>query len=151
MSNNNCDKSSANEWIFLICTNERFSVVGYFFIWNIRWLQRVCHRFSLFVNIYKILAMFWLTMIEEQQMGSQTLEILRQGVWASLTGGWFYDPHQDVFCNTFHLYIWLFLLCLPFTIYVVSYSSYHQLFSNSGSIYSIFHLRNTCGIFTVYW
>ncbi|XP_064214797.1 pecanex-like protein 1 isoform X2 [Tribolium castaneum] len=57
-------------------------------------------------------------MIEEQQMGSQTLEILRQGVWASLTGGWFFDPHQDVFCNTFHLYIWLFLLCLPFTIYV---------------------------------
>lgn len=53
-------------------------------------------------------------------MGSQTLEILRQGVWASLTGGWFYDPHQDIFCNTFHLYIWLFLLCLPFTIYLVS-------------------------------
>jgi uncharacterized metal-binding protein len=52
-------------------------------------------------------------------MGSQTLEILRQGVWASLTGGWFYDPHLDVFSNTFHLYIWLFLLCLPFTIYLV--------------------------------
>lgn len=51
-------------------------------------------------------------------MGSQTLDILRQGVWASLTGGWFYDPHLDVFCNTFHLYIWLFLLCLPFSIYV---------------------------------
>ncbi|CAG9819558.1 unnamed protein product [Phaedon cochleariae] len=57
-------------------------------------------------------------MLEDQQMGSQTLEILRQGVWASLTGGWFYDPHQDVFCNTFHLYIWLFLLCLPFTLHV---------------------------------
>lgn len=53
-------------------------------------------------------------------MGSQTLEILRQGVWASLTGGWFYDPHQDVFCNTFHLYIWLLLLCLPLTVYIVS-------------------------------
>lgn len=52
-------------------------------------------------------------------MGSQTLEILRQGVWASLTGGWFYDPHLDAFSNTFHLYIWLFLLCLPFTIYLV--------------------------------
>lgn len=59
-------------------------------------------------------------MLDDHQMGSQTLEILRQGVWASLTGGWFYDPHQDVFCNTLHLYIWLFLLCLPFTIYVVS-------------------------------
>uniref|UniRef100_A0A1B6E3I5 Pecanex-like protein n=1 Tax=Clastoptera arizonana TaxID=38151 RepID=A0A1B6E3I5_9HEMI len=51
-------------------------------------------------------------------MGSQLLEILRQGVWASLTGGWFYDPHHDMFHNTFHLYLWLFLLCLPFTIYV---------------------------------
>ncbi|XP_072945543.1 pecanex-like protein 1 isoform X2 [Epargyreus clarus] len=51
-------------------------------------------------------------------MGSQTLEILRQGVWASLTGGWFYDPHQNLFCNTVHLYIWLFLLCLPFSIYL---------------------------------
>ncbi|GJQ81500.1 putative C-terminus pecanex protein [Trypoxylus dichotomus] len=57
-------------------------------------------------------------MLEDQQMGSQALEILRQGMWASLTGGWFYDPHQDVFCNTFHLYLWLFLLCLPFSIYV---------------------------------
>ncbi|XP_055855504.1 protein pecanex [Episyrphus balteatus] len=51
-------------------------------------------------------------------MGSQTLEILRQGVWASLTGGWFYDPHQDVFCNTVHLYLWLFLLCSPFVAYL---------------------------------
>ncbi|XP_059482533.1 pecanex-like protein 1 isoform X2 [Neocloeon triangulifer] len=51
-------------------------------------------------------------------MGSQTLEILRQGVWASLTGGWFYDPHQNNFCNTFHLYVWLLLLCLPFTLYL---------------------------------
>ncbi|CAB0008238.1 unnamed protein product [Nesidiocoris tenuis] len=51
-------------------------------------------------------------------MGSQTLEILRQGVWASLTGGWYYDPHQSIFSNTFHLYLWLFLLCLPFTIYL---------------------------------
>lgn len=49
-------------------------------------------------------------------MGS--LEILRQGVWSSLTGGWFYDPHQNVFCNTVHLYIWLFLLCTPFVTYL---------------------------------
>ncbi|XP_037931737.1 protein pecanex-like [Teleopsis dalmanni] len=51
-------------------------------------------------------------------MGSQTLEILRQGVWASLTGGWFYDPHQGVFCNVVHLYLWLFLLCSPFVAYL---------------------------------
>lgn len=68
-------------------------------------------------------------------MGSQTLEILRQGVWASLTGGWFYDPHLDVFSNTFHLYVWLFLLCLPFIIYLVKtlvtlfFHSYFLFFS----------------------
>ncbi|XP_054716073.1 pecanex-like protein 1 [Uloborus diversus] len=51
-------------------------------------------------------------------MGYQTLEILRQGVWASFTGGWFYDPRQDHFCNIAHLYIWLLLLCLPFGLYM---------------------------------
>uniref|UniRef100_A0A8C6UU85 Pecanex-like protein n=1 Tax=Neogobius melanostomus TaxID=47308 RepID=A0A8C6UU85_9GOBI len=43
-------------------------------------------------------------------MGSQTLQILRQGVWASVTGGWYYDPDQNTFVNALHLYIWLFLL-----------------------------------------
>uniref|UniRef100_A0A668AA34 Pecanex-like protein n=1 Tax=Myripristis murdjan TaxID=586833 RepID=A0A668AA34_9TELE len=51
-------------------------------------------------------------------MGSQTLQILRQGVWASVTGGWYYDPHQNTFVNALHLYIWLFLLCFPFTLYM---------------------------------
>uniref|UniRef100_A0A8C9WXK7 Pecanex-like protein n=1 Tax=Sander lucioperca TaxID=283035 RepID=A0A8C9WXK7_SANLU len=51
-------------------------------------------------------------------MGSQTLQILRQGVWASVTGGWYYDPDQNTFVNALHLYIWLFLLCFPFTLYM---------------------------------
>ncbi|XP_024130628.1 pecanex-like protein 1 [Oryzias melastigma] len=51
-------------------------------------------------------------------MGSQTLQILRQGVWASVTGGWYYDPDQNTFVNASHLYIWLFLLCFPFTLYM---------------------------------
>ncbi|XP_038130820.1 pecanex-like protein 1 [Cyprinodon tularosa] len=51
-------------------------------------------------------------------MGSQTLQILRQGVWASVTGGWYYDPNQNTFVNALHLYIWLFLLCFPFTLYM---------------------------------
>ncbi|KAI5694056.1 hypothetical protein M8J75_010034 [Diaphorina citri] len=50
-------------------------------------------------------------------MGSQTLDILRQGIWASLTGGWYYDPYKNIFCNTFHLYLWLLLFCLPLIIY----------------------------------
>ncbi|XP_015768374.1 PREDICTED: pecanex-like protein 3 [Acropora digitifera] len=53
-------------------------------------------------------------------MGSQTLEILRQGVWASLTGGWFFDPHQEIFTNTFHFYLWIVLLCLPFSLYLAT-------------------------------
>ncbi|XP_022257196.1 pecanex-like protein 3, partial [Limulus polyphemus] len=57
------------------------------------------------------------------KMGSQTLEILRQGIWASFTGGWFYDPRQDHFCNTFHLYLWMLLLCLPFVVYMFFPSS----------------------------
>ncbi|XP_055956967.1 pecanex-like protein 3 [Patella vulgata] len=51
-------------------------------------------------------------------MGSHILDILRQGIWASLTGGWFYDPHQGIFCNTFHLYLWMFLLAFPLIIYL---------------------------------
>lgn len=46
-------------------------------------------------------------------MGSQFFSILRQGVWASLTGGWYYDPRQTHVSNVFHLYLWLLLLCLP--------------------------------------
>ncbi|XP_060158911.1 pecanex-like protein 3 isoform X6 [Globicephala melas] len=52
-------------------------------------------------------------------MGSQVLQILRQGVWASLTGGWFFDPHQSTFSNCFHLYVWIFLLTFPFLLYMV--------------------------------
>lgn len=47
------------------------------------------------------------------------LQILRQGVWASLTGGWFFDPHQSTFSNCFHLYVWIFLLTFPFLLYMV--------------------------------
>ncbi|XP_041121336.1 pecanex-like protein 1 isoform X3 [Polyodon spathula] len=56
-------------------------------------------------------------------MGCQTLQILRQGVWASVTGGWYYDPHQNTFVNALHLYIWVFLLCFPFTLYMALPSS----------------------------
>ncbi|XP_069036469.1 pecanex-like protein 3 isoform X2 [Lepisosteus oculatus] len=51
-------------------------------------------------------------------MGSQVLQILRQGVWASLTGGWYVDPHQSTFSNCFHLYLWILLVTLPFLLYM---------------------------------
>ncbi|XP_078262379.1 pecanex-like protein 1 isoform X4 [Rhinoraja longicauda] len=71
-------------------------------------------------------------------MGSQTLQILRQGVWASITGGWYYDPHQNTFVNAFHLYIWLFFLCFPFTLYMALPSSMIIVGSYSAVIAAVF-------------
>ena len=53
-------------------------------------------------------------------MGSHIIDILRQGIWASITGGWFYDPHQSIFSNTFHLYLWMSLLVFPLILHLVS-------------------------------
>lgn len=53
-------------------------------------------------------------------MGSQVVQTLRQGVWASLTGGWYYDPDQNKFNNSCHLYLWLFLLIMPLSLHLVS-------------------------------
>ncbi|XP_032346437.1 pecanex-like protein 2 [Camelus ferus] len=51
-------------------------------------------------------------------MVSQVLQLLRQGVWAALTGGWYHDPEQSTFTNSFHLYLWLFLLLLPLAMHL---------------------------------
>ncbi|KAM9211743.1 pecanex-like protein 2 [Dugong dugon] len=48
----------------------------------------------------------------------QALQLLRQGVWAALTGGWYHDPEQSKFTNSFHLYLWLFLLLLPLALHL---------------------------------
>lgn len=52
-------------------------------------------------------------------MGSQVLQLLRQGVWAALTGGWYHDPEHSKFTNSCHLYLWLFLLLLPLALHLV--------------------------------
>ncbi|XP_053523286.1 pecanex-like protein 2 isoform X1 [Artibeus jamaicensis] len=51
-------------------------------------------------------------------MVSQVLQLLRQGVWAALTGGWYHDPEHSKFTNSFHLYLWLFLLLLPLALHL---------------------------------
>ncbi|XP_004854701.2 pecanex-like protein 2 [Heterocephalus glaber] len=51
-------------------------------------------------------------------MVSQVLQLLRQGVWAALTGGWYHDPEQSKFTNSCHLYLWLFLLLLPLALHL---------------------------------
>ena len=50
-----------------------------------------------------------------------TFVIIRQGIFASLTGGWVYEPQQESFCNAIHLYMWLFLLCYPLVLFWVSF------------------------------
>ena len=60
-------------------------------------------------------------------MGSQVVQTLRQGVWASLTGGWYYDPEQNKFNNSCHLYLWIFLLMLPLSLHLVSVSHWGSL------------------------
>ncbi|XP_062367929.1 pecanex-like protein 3 [Cinclus cinclus] len=49
--------------------------------------------------------------------GPAVLQVLRQGVWASLTGGCFLDPQLGAFANCVRLYVWLFLLGLPLGLY----------------------------------
>ncbi|XP_019715526.1 pecanex-like protein 2 [Hippocampus comes] len=51
-------------------------------------------------------------------MGSHIAQTLRQGVWASLTGGWYHDPEQKKFNNSCHLYLWIFLLILPLSLHL---------------------------------
>uniref|UniRef100_A0A672MYY8 Pecanex-like protein n=1 Tax=Sinocyclocheilus grahami TaxID=75366 RepID=A0A672MYY8_SINGR len=51
-------------------------------------------------------------------MGSQVVQTLRQGVWASLTGGWYHDPEHNKFINSCHLYLWMFLLMLPLSLHL---------------------------------
>uniref|UniRef100_A0A674MF88 Pecanex-like protein n=1 Tax=Takifugu rubripes TaxID=31033 RepID=A0A674MF88_TAKRU len=51
-------------------------------------------------------------------MGSQVVQTLRQGVWASLTGGWYHDPDQNKFNNSCHLYLWLFFLMMPLSLHL---------------------------------
>uniref|UniRef100_A0A8C2ZTA5 Pecanex-like protein n=1 Tax=Cyclopterus lumpus TaxID=8103 RepID=A0A8C2ZTA5_CYCLU len=51
-------------------------------------------------------------------MVSQVVQTLRQGVWASVTGGWYHDPDQNKFNNSCHLYLWIFLLMLPLSLHL---------------------------------
>ncbi|VDL83904.1 unnamed protein product [Nippostrongylus brasiliensis] len=52
-------------------------------------------------------------------------EILRQGIWASLTGGWYYEPAHSIFCNTVHLYLWLVLLIVPLVVGLVTSGAFN--------------------------
>ena len=68
-------------------------------------------------------------------MAGHVLVILQQGIWASATGGWFFDAHQNIFSNTFHLYVWLFLLCLPMMLYMVNSAQVYLTSELAGAVY----------------
>lgn len=54
-------------------------------------------------------------------MKAYVIKFLQQGVWASLSGGWYYDDNHSTFTNIFHMYSWLFLFLLPLKLYLVSF------------------------------
>ncbi len=56
----------------------------------------------------------------EMTVTSQLAEIARQGIWASLSDGWYYEPAYSLFCNTLHLYVWLVLFILPLLLGLLS-------------------------------
>ena len=71
-------------------------------------------------------------------MPSHLVEILLQGVWSSLTGGWFYDPHLSLLINTVHMYTWIFLFVLPFAFYIIFPSNFTTWFSYALIIFVFF-------------
>ena len=62
-------------------------------------------------------------------MGLQIIRVLRQGIWASLTGGWYFEPEQHILSNTLQMYFWLFLVMFPFSIFIVSSEDKYVLMS----------------------
>ncbi|XP_055329491.1 pecanex-like protein 1 isoform X2 [Paramacrobiotus metropolitanus] len=52
-------------------------------------------------------------------MVSHVADVVRRGIWASLTGGWFYDSSLDLVSNIIHLYLWTSLLIAPFLLYIL--------------------------------
>lgn len=88
-------------------------------------------------------------------MGSLVLDVLRKGIWSSFCGGWYYDPNSATFANTFHLYLFLFFLCFPFSVYVVSAlkflnSSSYELLLYLIICYSVQYLPRNVLNWTVY-
>ncbi|MFH4978025.1 hypothetical protein AB6A40_004734 [Gnathostoma spinigerum] len=73
-------------------------------------------------------------------IGTHIAEIFRQGIWASLTGGWYYEPAYSNFCNVVHLYLWLlfFLLPLLLGLSINARSSYHLVVAYTAFTFIVF-------------
>lgn len=62
-------------------------------------------------------------------ISSVPTESILQGIWASLTGGWCYEPANSIFCNTLHLYVWSTLLVLPILLGIFAGSDWSLFFA----------------------
>ncbi|UMM13980.1 hypothetical protein L5515_001989 [Caenorhabditis briggsae] len=62
-------------------------------------------------------------------VGTHIAEVIRQGIWASLTGGWYYEPGFSIFCNTLHLYVWFVLIILPLVLGIVTTNGVSLVFA----------------------
>ena len=49
-------------------------------------------------------------------VGKHVLEVVRRGIWSNLTGGWYYEPANSIFCNTVHFYVWSLFFIFPLLI-----------------------------------
>ncbi|EFP03226.1 hypothetical protein CRE_28183 [Caenorhabditis remanei] len=71
-------------------------------------------------------------------VGTHIAEVIRQGIWASLTGGWYYEPGFSIFCNTLHLYVWFVLILLPLILGLVTSQGVSIVFAASYTGFIVF-------------
>lgn len=71
-------------------------------------------------------------------VGTHIAEVIRQGIWASLTGGWYYEPGFSIFCNTLHLYVWFILILLPLILGIVASQGVSLIFAAAYTGFIVF-------------
>ncbi|VDP54037.1 unnamed protein product [Schistosoma mattheei] len=50
--------------------------------------------------------------------------IFKEGIVASLTGGFYFDSSQTHFANVIHVYVWIILFVIPLVLYMISGNSH---------------------------
>ncbi|CAH8515389.1 unnamed protein product [Schistosoma margrebowiei] len=50
--------------------------------------------------------------------------IFKEGIVASLTGGFYFDSSQTHFANVIHVYVWIILFVIPLVLYMISVNSH---------------------------
>ncbi|CAL2028093.1 unnamed protein product [Caenorhabditis brenneri] len=71
-------------------------------------------------------------------VGTHIAEVIRQGIWASLTGGWYYEPGFSIFCNTLHIYVWFILILLPLILGIISSQGVSLIFAAAYTGFIVF-------------